>query len=283
MIKKFIIFALSLFMMFSLFACTDNNASDGLTVTVTILPQKAFVEAVVKDLAKVEVLVPSGQSPESYPPTSKQIMNANKSAIYFKIGVPVEETSLVKSITNVKTIDCAEKVRETYPDNEFSDGSRDPHIWLSIKRVKIMVQQIADEMSLIDTNNEQSYQANALEYINELTALNTEVESYFQNKTNKLFLTFHPAYGYLAADYNLKMFALNEEGKEATIEITKSFIDTAKEKNITVIFSQAENDSTQNESVKNEIGASITKLNPLAYDYINNYKDMAQKIAAAMN
>jgi zinc transport system substrate-binding protein len=259
-----------------------GNTTDGNIITVSIMPQKAFAEAVVGDLAKVEVLVPFGASPEAYKPTAKQLVRINKSILFVKIGVPVEETSIITSITNVNTIDSSEKVRETYNDLEFSAGERDPHIWLSIKRVIIMTEQIADEMSVIDPDNSETYQANAAEYISMLNNLKTETQALFANKTNKRFMTLHPAYGYFADEFGLEMFALEEEGKETTAQRKIDFIKYAEDNNITVIFSQEEFDSSQDNWVT-EIGATIQKLNPLSADYIENYKIMAQAIADSMN
>ena len=280
MFKKISCFLTVIILFFTFGGCEKNE--NKLSITVTILPQKAFVQAVVKDLVSIEVLVPVGASPESYEPTQRQIVRIRSSSLYFKIGVPVENTSLIKAIDNIKIIDSSEKVRETYDDREFSLNNRDPHIWLSIKRAIIMVQQIADEISIIDSANSAFYQANATDYISQLNALQVEVESCFINKTNKLFMTFHPAYGYLADDFGLEMFELNEDGKEATIERRIDFIDKAKTNNIKVIFSQEEYDSNQDSWVETDIGATITKLDPLSYYYIDNYKYMAQQISNSM-
>lgn len=281
MFKKLSFVFIAVIILITFIGCVKKD--DKLTISVTILPQKAFAEAVVKNLANVEVLVPSGASPETYEPTQRQMESINNSSLFIKIGVPIENSNLIKSIDKVKIIDSSKKVSESYADEEFSKDNRDPHIWLSIKRVIIMVQQIADEMSIIDPDNSSSYQANAAEYILKLNALNTEIIGYFANKTNKFFMTFHPAYGYLAAEYGLTMFALEEEGKETTIARKQLFIDTAKDNNISVIFSQAEFDKNQDSWVSSDIGATVTKLNPLSSDYINNYRDMAQKISASMN
>ncbi|MPN61082.1 hypothetical protein SDC9_208816 [bioreactor metagenome] len=78
------------------------------------------------------------------------------------------------------------------------------------------------------------------------------------------------------------MYALEEEGKEATIEHLQDMIDLAKEENIKVVFYQEEIDSSQSESFAEEIGGKTTQLAPLAADYIGNLKKMAQIMGEAM-
>ena len=56
----------------------------------------------------------------------------------------------------------------------------------------------------------------------------------------------------------------------------------AKEENIKVIFYQEEIDSSQSEAFAEEIGGKTIQLAPLAADYINNLKNMAQTMAEAM-
>lgn len=65
------------------------------TVAVTVLPQKAYVEAVCGDLVDVIAMVPPGNSPGNYEPTPLEMEHFSKSAIYFTIGVPTEK---VKSL-----------------------------------------------------------------------------------------------------------------------------------------------------------------------------------------
>lgn len=78
------------------------------------------------------------------------------------------------------------------------------------------------------------------------------------------------------------MYALEEDGKEATAQHLEEMVDLAKEENIKVIFYQEEIDSSQSEAFAEEIGGKTIQLSPLAADYINNLKNMAQTMAEAM-
>ena len=100
--------------------------------------------------------------------------------------------------------------------------------------------------------------------------------------SNRKFIVYHPAFGYLAEDYDLTMYSLEEEGKEATPRHLADMIDLAKSENIKAIFYQEEIDSSQSKAFAEEIGGRTIQLSPLAADYIENLKAMAQLMAEVM-
>jgi zinc transport system substrate-binding protein len=260
---------------------TDKTVEKNI-VAVTILPQKALVEAVCGDLAEVVTIVPPGNSPGNYEPTPQEMENFSRASVYFTIGVPTEKANILPKAENMEVVDLPTKVAEVYSDREFSSGSRDPHIWLSPKRAKIMVEAIAETMADLDAENAKTYQENAEAFLKELDRVDAEIKETFSGIQNPKFIVFHPAYGYFADDYGLEMYALEEDGKEATPQHLQDMIDLAKAENIKVIFSQAEIDSKQPDAFAEEIGGEKVMLEPLSDDYIANLERMAEVISGAM-
>ncbi len=260
----------------------DDTIDEKLTVAVTILPQKTFAEAVCGDLAKIIVTVPPGYSPSNYQPSPMEIESLSDAKIYFTIGVPTESANILPNIENMKIVDLAAEVAAVYPDRQFDSGGRDPHIWLSPKRVIIMIETIAAEMGKIDEKNSGVYLSNAEQYIKKLNELEVSMEAMFADARNKTFLSNHPSYGYIAADYGLEMVSLEQDGKSATPLHLQQVIDLAKQKNIKIIFSQAEIDSKQPDAFAEEIGGEKVILEPLSKDYIHNLESIAAAIASAM-
>lgn len=267
-------------------ACTQTETKGEkggkLIVAVSIVPEKTFVEAVCGDLVEVVTLIPSGSSPENYEPTPMEMEKFNNASVYFSIGVPTEEANILPSVGDVKVISLEDKVADIYEDRTFESGERDPHIWLSPKRVKVMVAAIANEMEAIDENNKGIYEKNAEAYIAQIDELDQEIKNALKGVQSKKFIVYHPAFGYIADDYGLEMYSLEEEGKEATPKHLQEMTDLAKKENIKVIFYQDEIDSSQSEAFAEEIGGKTMQLSPLASDYIDNLKNMADIIAEAM-
>lgn len=274
--------------------CDSKNDSDKIKVAVSIVPQKAFVEAVAGDLVDVVVIIPPGSSPANYQPTPKEMIELAESEIYFSIGVNAEEVNILPNIvkdTNLKVVSLHESVSAVYPDRYFEDEhdedehedhedhdheGRDPHIWLSPKRVIIIIEEIRDQLILIDSANETTYTENAELFIEELLSLDKQLTDSFDGNDEIEFIIMHPSLGYFADDYNLHMHAIEQDGKSATAEGIQSIIDIAKDEQIKVIFYQAEFDSSQAKTIADEIDGKVVEIAPLSEDYLNNMKKMAQ-------
>jgi zinc transport system substrate-binding protein len=261
----------------------DREKSEKLTVAVTIMPQQEFVRAVCGDKVDVVVLVPPGSSPETYEPTSKEIAAFHKSSIYFAIGMPIEGINILPVAENMKVVKLHEEAAKVYEELYFEGEERDHHVWLSPKRVKVMVEAIAREMSEIDPENAEIYMTNSEKYLKELEEVDEKIKETLKDLTNRKIMVFHPAFGYFASDYELEMYSLEEEGKEATAKRLEELIDLARRENIKAIFYQSEVDASQSKAFAEEIGGKAIMLEPLAEDYIKNLEKMARLIAEADN
>lgn len=290
--QKKILYAISSFVLIGslivIAGCNANNSSESQQknslpiVAVTIVPERTFVQAVCGDLVEVITMVPPGNSPENYEPTPSEMKKFSDASIYFSIGVPTEEANILPNLGEVQLVSLQEKVASVYSERTFASGARDPHIWLSPKRVKVMIETIASEMSQLDPNNATTYRENAAAYLKQLDQVDTEITSALSDVKNRSFFVFHPAFGYFADDYQLEMYSLEENGKEATPQHLQDMIDLAKKDNIKVIFYQAEVDSAQSQAFAEEVGGKTMQLSPLAANYIENLKSMAQLMAEVM-
>ncbi len=285
--KKAISIMMSLALILSILffsGCSNNNKNESNKpiIAVSIVPEQTFVKAVCGDLAEVIAMIPPGNSPENYEPTPKEMEQFSKALIYFTIGVPTEEANLLPNVGDVKVVSLQNEVASVYSDRTFDSGERDPHIWLSPKRVKVMIEAIAREMSKLDPENEKTYNENAKAYNEQLDELDEQIKVALNGIQSKKFIVYHPAFGYLANDYGLTMYALEEEGKEATPQHLQEMIDLAKKEKIKAIFYQEEVDSNQSEAFAEEIGGKTKQLAPLAADYIGNLKNMAETMAEVM-
>lgn len=242
----------------NLYGCSDKiqetDVKEKNVIAVSIAPEQTFVEAVCGDLAEVVTLIPPGNSPANYEPTPEELEKFSNASLYFSIGVPTEEANILPNVGDVKVISLQDEAAAVYEDRTFESGTRDPHIWLSPKRAKVMVEAIAREMGELDQANKETYEKNAEAYIAQLDELDQEIEDALEGVQNRKFIVYHPAFGYISDDYGLEMVALESEGKEATAQQLQEMIDLAKEENSKVIFYQEEMDSSQSETFAEEIG-----------------------------
>ena len=269
---------LMIFLLLAFFSCGARD--DRPVLAVTILPERDFVAAVVGEDFRIVTLVPPGHSPETYEPTAHTMMELSGAAAYFSVGVPVEAAALLPSLPDhVKHVSLADAAAAAYPDLTI-DGGRDPHIWLSPRRVCVMVEAILDTACALRPDRAALYRENAASYIASVEAADARIRTLIADVGVTEFLVYHPAFGYLADEYGLTMHALENEGSEATAQQMASMVDMAKERGIRVIFYQAETDSRQAEAFAAEIGGRAVMLSPLAEDYVENLEVMATAIAS---
>ncbi|MDD4082535.1 MAG: zinc ABC transporter substrate-binding protein [Sphaerochaetaceae bacterium] len=248
------------------------------TIAVSILPEKTFVEKVAGDTVNVFAIIPPGASPENYEPSIQERMDLQNASIYFSIGVPTENINILRLISkDTKIVSLQDSVSLVYPDLTL-DGGRDPHIWLSIKRVKVMIEQIYETLASQFPENKNLYRKNANLYLKELDETYAEIKEAVTKSKIKSFLVFHPAFQYFAEDFGLEMIAIEKDGKEATVKQLQDIIDLAKKEEIKVIFYQQEIDSRQTQAISNELNAKAISLEPLATNYTDNLRTMADKI-----
>ncbi len=270
---------LAVSLLLSLFyGCTPKEDKRPI-VAVSVLPEVEFVSAVLGDGYRVVSMVPPGYSPESYTPTIAEMQDFSNAVLYFSIGVPVEEASLLPILAEGTThVSLSDEVRKTYPDRMI-DGGRDPHIWLSPKRVSVMVDAVAAAAALYDPENAALYADNAAAYRARLNETDEAVRRLLSGAASREFLVYHPAFGYFADEYDLSMHALEAGGREVTPAELQATIEYAKEKGIKTVFYQAETDGRTAGVLADEIGGRAVMLSPLSENYLENLLAMATAIA----
>lgn len=277
------VFAAVIFLTLS--GCAKDNF-DGLTVAVTISPQKEFVDRVSGNLVRTVVVVPPGSSPETYEITAKQAVKISSAAAYFQIGLPVEDSAALKSISQ-NAIKTHEIIRDRYFENtgegDLTLGvARDHHIWLSIARMIIHIDIIAEKLAEIDQKNSQFYYENASKYKLELEALDSENRQLLSACSSKHLMTDHAALQYLAKVYGFTMLSI-ESGGEMTPAGIENFILAAKTNSITTFFFNELDSAVNKKAIKADIpNAKFITLNPLAENYLENYKNMVDEIYRAL-
>ncbi len=254
------------------------KAIDKIGVVVSILPQAEFVESVGGDKVTVSVMVPPGRDPHTYAPTISQLAAVKQARLYAELGSGIDfELSDMESIAeanrNMLIVDCSQGIQLI--DN-------DPHIWLSPRNAKIMVENICDGLIQIDPQNREYYIQNENEYLAKLDTLDAAINSTLAGVTNRWFLVDHPAWGYFARDYNLTQLAIESEEKTPSSKDIADVIQEAKEHDIKVVFVSPEFDVKTAQYIADQVGASVASIDPLARDYINNMYQVLGELAQGM-
>jgi zinc transport system substrate-binding protein len=283
--------------------CGQAVAKTPISIFVSIVPQQYFVQQIGKDKVDVSVMVQPGASPATYEPKPLQMAKLSDARLYFSIGVPFETFWLDKiaSANPDMTIVHTDKGIEKVPmavhhhedehqaghheddnalaeeDQDHGHAGLDPHIWLSPKLVKIQAGHILGALTAADPENKEFYTANYNGFINKLDALDQDLARMLKDKAGMQFMVFHPSWGYFARDYNLKMIPIEIEGKNPKPAKLKALIAHARNEGIKVIFVQPQFSTKSAQLVAREINGQVIPANPLALDWLDNMKKMAEQ------
>lgn len=266
------------------------------TVSVTIEPQRYFVEKIVGDKFKVNTIVPAGTSPETYDPTPSQMIALGKSALYFKVGfLGFEnawgknlkennvEVDIINSSNNIKLIN--ENDENTIEIGEHHDhvghhhDGVDPHTWSSPKSALIMAENMLNALIVADVENQKYYRDNFKLLETEIIETDRRITELLENASVKSFIIYHPALGYFARDYNLTQYSIELDGKNPSPKQLKEMIDYANALGIKTIFVQKGFDVKNAESLANQVKASIHSIDPLSYNWSEEMIRIAEILA----
>jgi zinc transport system substrate-binding protein len=273
-----------------------DNGTGPLTVAVTILPQKQFVERIAGEHASIIVLVPPGADPHTHEPTPKQLEEISHASLYVKVGSGIEferawmeklrgvnpRMTVVDSSTGIRFIkgDDHDHAEDVTAGNHSAESNEeegtDPHIWLSPKNAKIMVENTYQGLARADPNHVAEYRVNADAYIKELDALDEEISGETATKKTRTFMVYHPSWSYFARDYGLVQIPIETDGKDPSPAGIERLIWQAKEGNITVIFASPEYSTKSADVIAKEIGGSVVLVSPLEEDYLGNIRSVSK-------
>jgi len=271
-----------------------------LTVTVSIVPQKYFVERVGGDHVAVNVMVLPGNNPATYEPKPEQLQALGESEAYFSIGVPFENAWLARiteantDMLIVDTIADVERLPMTEPHHDGGDaqgeeadhaahqGPPDPHVWLSPELVKVQSRAIYEALVELDPQREDEYRANLDAFIADIDALEADIQAALAELETNAFIVFHPAWGYFARDFGLEQIPVEVGGQEPSARELANLIEFAKAEQIQIVFAQPEFSTEDAETIAREIGGDVVLVSPLAADWMANMRQVAETFADAL-
>ena len=287
--SKLIVVLLTIISLLIVPACAPAEQSAGtdrIGVAVSILPQQEFVTAVGGDRVSVTVMVPPGASPHTYEVTPAQMAQLSKAKMYAKVGSPIEFEiawleKLIAQNRDMLVVDCSKGIKLIESTDEHEPGI-DPHIWTSLRNVKIMVNNICAGLVQIDPASRQYYETNRDDYVARLNVLDSDISASLKSVNNRTFIVYHPAWGYFAHDYGLKQVAIEEGGKEPQAAYMTRIIKQARDQNIKVVFVSPEFSSRNAEVVASEIGGRVVVISSLAVNYLENMEEVVKAFKEAL-
>lgn len=164
-------------------------------------------------------------------------------------------------------------------------GGLDPHVWLSPMLMKHMADTVRKELCRADAEHAPIFRTNYAALEKGIDALDRELMDVFDAipQEKRVFMVFHPSWGYFAMNYSLKQVPIEYEGKEPTPRILKELMEEAAELNIRTIFVQPQFARKSAEAIASHIKGTVVVADPLAYDWFANLREVAKNLAASFS
>jgi len=271
-------------------------AAERVPVFVSIAPQSYFVQQIGKELVDVHVLVEPGADPHTYEPKPQQMVALSKAVLYFAIGIEFETAKLAKiTAVNprmhvVRTDHGVMKLpmdahghhnMKDKREEDHHQGSLDPHIWLSPPLVMLQARSILTALQAVDPAHRSTYEANYRAFILDVVDLDAQLRAIFDGLKGSPFMVFHPSWGTFAHTYGLNQVPIEIEGKSPKPAQLKELIERARSNRIKIIFVQPQFSSKSAEQISKAIGGRVAVVDPLAQDWANNLRRVAEEFKNA--
>ena len=299
MFKKLIVSDLILSLTLLFVGCTEGISEDenNLSVAVSILPQRYFVEKITGDSVDVFVVVPPGANPATYEPSPSDMRKMSRVDVWFTVGVPFETPWLPRftgSSPDLNVRSTIENIvrlpidRYSITDHETSSesqghshGSPDPHVWLSPELVRSQAAVIADELSLLDGSRADEYMANLKSFNSEIDSLQNIIHELVDSSSSRSFIVFHPAWGYFSDEFGLVPIPIETAGSEPSPSEMALLVDYARENGISAVFVSPQFSTSSAETIADEIDAEVLYIDPLSEDWSSNLYHVAKYLSRA--
>ena len=270
-------------------ACAGGSKADReevRVITVSILPQKYFLEKIVGDRFDVKCMLDKGGNPETYEPSMSYMMNLEKSDAYFLMGSIGFELSIRSKIKeynpDIKVCDVSEGIELISGSHHFDADDKegiDPHTWTSVANARVIIKNMLDDVVELDPEHKAEYESNYRDFDRELSEFQDSIALRLQSVKGGSFVVWHPSLSYFARDYGLEQISLEYDGKEVPVKYMEKKVAYAVSRKPSVFFFQKGMDTNQARTVNAQIGTRLVEINPLDYDW----KSEIMKIADALS
>ena len=261
-------------LVFSSMACAAGTGKK-LEIFVSIAPQKFLVEKIGGDRVHVNVMLQTGQSPETFDPAPKQIAMLSETQVYFRIGVPFENhwmTRMTAQNTRMRVVNCCDSML----------FNNDPHVWTDPYNIRIIAARIRETLNQLDPGGASLFDSNYRMLITDLDRLDQDIRALLSRRRTNYFIVSHGSWGYYARHYGLNQLALESLGRELGPRGMSELVELAKSEAIHTIFIQQQHPARTAYTLARELDAKVISIDPLAEDYIGNMYSITRQIAEAL-
>lgn len=244
--------------------CQQTNNEDTLTIYTSFYPIYDLTQKIVGEHAEVINLVKEGEEAHHYELTPQQVVALEEKADLLIVnGLDMEHfvEDLSQTVQD-KLFVASDGLNILQIETELGQTRDDPHIWLSVKQAKLMLENIKNHIITLDATHQAQYERNYNRYALLLDGLDAQFEHAVESFIGTTFVVSHEAFSYIANDYGLTQIAMSgiDTDTEADPQTIATIIDFINTNNITTVFYQDAINATLATQIAEETSAKVDKL-----------------------
>lgn len=270
------------------------QAKEKFKVATTFTVIADMARNVAGDAAEVVSITKPGAEIHNYQPTPRDIIRASGADLILWNGLNLE-LWFEKFFARLRDTPQAVLTIGIEPMGIGSgpySGKPNPHAWMSFSDAEIYVENIRKALVKHDPDNAKIYNANAKAYCAKIRALKAPIVAKLKDipDERRWLVSSEGAFSYLARDLGLKelyLWPINADA-QGTPQQVRRVIDTVRENNISVVFSESTISDRPAKQVARETGAkyggvlyvdSLSKEGGAVPTYLDLLNVTAQTIA----
>jgi zinc transport system substrate-binding protein len=252
-------------------------------VVTSFFPVYDFARRIGGDAIDVDCLVPPGGDPhsaEASPSAARRVVEAD---LVLLLGLGMD--GWVEKLSRAERTIFIVSVSEGLPTRPDSVGSNpratphdghahganhdahagiDPHVWLDPLLAKRIARRIGDALVRVAPAHHAALERRTAELEAELDALHQEFETGLAHLPRREVVTFHGAFAYLFARYNLRAAAVIEPfpGDEPSAADLRYLVEITRGLGIRTIMAEPQLPDRPAQIIAREIGGRVERLDP---------------------
>ena len=267
---------LSALLALALAMCSGCAAEEdaGKTIVTSFYPMYVFTQNVVRDVPGVRVVNMASESAgclHDYQLQTRDmvtlegadalVINGGMEQFMDKVIAQRPELPVINASDGIEML-CGE---DDHDGHDHDHGVYNAHVWLDPALAMRQVQNIADGLAAVDSENAEAYQRNAAAYKARLQALHAELSAQLAPLAGSAIVTFHEAFTYFADAYGLVVAGViaNDAGEEPSTRQIAATCDLVKQYQVKALFVEPQYPTKSAETIARETGAKVFTLDPV--------------------
>ncbi len=278
--------------------CGRRSASEKIeekpSVAVSFPQQASLLREIAGDDFEVVTLLPPGTDPESYEPSMSTMKALTRSHLYFTMGSPGFEQSVLRGIEanfpDTRIVDSSEGIERLGHDHSHGHHhshrhdeaencpSADPHILTSVANARKMAQTMTQGLIREYPARKEIYSARLARFDSTLACADDSLRSIFSHGAAP-FIVLHPSLSYFSRDYGLKQIAMEQEGKEPSPKQYSEILGHISGSRPAAIISERQHSSRRLEDMGETMGIPVIEVDLNSEGWLDELFRIARAIS----